>query len=59
MGIDPELQALLEDLRTGYGDATDVPEDDENESAAARRRDWALRSGYAMKSVDHQPSSSI
>ena len=46
MGVDPELQALLEDLRSGYGDApkpaADAPENDER-----RGRDWEMRTGYA------------
>jgi hypothetical protein len=55
MGIDPELLALLDDLRAGYGNAEDEAA---AKTAAERRRDWALRSGYTPADEDQQPSPS-
>lgn len=44
MGIDPDLQAMLDDLRSGYGDARPAPK--AVTPTSARSRDWELRTGY-------------
>lgn len=44
MGIDPDLQEMLDDLRSGYGDTR--PTLQAEKPASARARDWELRTGY-------------
>jgi hypothetical protein len=48
MSIDPELQAMLDDLRAGYGDATDR-EAPKAPAKSLRARDWELRTGYVRE----------
>lgn len=47
MGVDPDLAAMLEDLRTGYGDPR--PEPAERKPQSDRARDWEMRTGYQPK----------
>lgn len=47
MGVNPELAALLDDLRSGYGDAR--PEVEREKPSTSRARDWAMRTGYQPK----------
>lgn len=49
MGIDPDLQAMLEDLRSGIGDPR--PERDAAETEPSQRAlDWEIRTGYGRHS---------